>query len=489
MSTEKAPEPPKTEVPPPRKPGYTNPALQAMGIPRLRIPSRNWLIFWGVVGGLSGMYWYDRSERQKRRQYWKDQVSHIAQAPLGALELPRKVTVYLAPPPSDYLDITLTHFRQYIKPILVAAAVDYEVKTESKQGEIRNLVAEEIRNKRRKSLGLPTSEADPETRKDVLDKQIEQNLNRDQTGGIIIIGRGAYKEYLNGVQEGWLGPLEDPNPAPVAEKAQEKEISAPADKTVESLDDITSSSAEPIVADTFVADNVATSTESDAAAFDIAAEPTTAEPTTAEPTATEPIPAETTPASSNDDPTAFPDRKEDEAEVLGFEPDRTPQEEEEAKKRAEKPPVPKPYIVGLDKGVSAWSNETATPNEFALASEEEVSQPIGVMTHRHILGFLNMPIRVYRFFTRRRLADELGRSTAAVIFAATRPFDKATDPSLLIEEEQEDWPSKWKQKCVEKNSEWMWEFGVDERVADKLRVYTLDEANLKSNTNVEKKEE
>ncbi|KAF5093116.1 hypothetical protein D0Z00_004239 [Geotrichum galactomycetum] len=474
MSTEKAPEPPKTEVPPPRKPGYTNPALQAMGIPRLRIPSRNWLIFWGVVGGLSGMYWYDRSERQKRRQYWKDQVSHIAQAPLGALELPRKVTVYLAPPPSDYLDITLTHFRQYIKPILVAAAVDYEVKTESRQGEIRNLVAEEIRNKRRKGLGLPTSEADPETRKDALDRQIEQNLNRDQTGGIIIIGRGAYKEYVNGVQEGWLGPLEDPNPAPVAEKVQEKEITAPADKTVESLDDITGSSAE-----TIVADPLATPAESDVAASTIAAEPTVAEPTI----------AESTPASSNDDPAAFPDRKEDEAEVLGYEPDRTPQEEEEAKKKAEKPPVPKPYIDGLDKGVSAWTNETATPNEFALASEDEVSQPIGVMTHRHILGFLNMPIRVYRFFTRRHLADELGRSTAAVIFAATRPFDKATDPSLLIEEEHEDWPSKWKQKCVDKNSEWMWEFGVDERVAEKLRVYALDEANLKLDANVEKKEE
>jgi import inner membrane translocase subunit TIM54 len=393
----------------------------------------------------------------------------MAQVPLGALELPRKVTVYLAPPPSDYLDITLTHFRQYIKPVLVAAAVDYEVKTESRQGEIRNLVAEEIRNKRRKSLGLPTSEADPETRKDALDRQIEQNLNRDKTGGIIIIGRGAYKEYLNGVQEGWLGPLEDPNPATVVENAQ-KEILAPTDKTVESLDDITGSSAE-----TTIADPNATPAESDASVSTIAAEPTTAEPPT--------------PASSNDDPAAFPDRKEDEAEVLGYEPDRTPQEEEEAKKKAEKPPVPKPYINGLDKGVSAWTNETATPNEFALASEDEVSQPIGVMTHRHILGFLNMPIRVYRFFTRRHLADELGRSTAAVIFAATRPFDKAADPSLLIEEEHEDWPSKWKQKCVDKNSEWMWEFGVDERVAEKLRVYALDEANLKLDVNVEKKEE
>ena len=29
-------------------------------------------------------------------------------------------------------------------------------------------------------------------------------------GGIICVGRGAYKEYLSGVHEGLLGPLEKP---------------------------------------------------------------------------------------------------------------------------------------------------------------------------------------------------------------------------------------------------------------------------------------
>lgn len=427
-------------VKPPRSKGYTNPALQAMGIPRLRIPSRNWLIFWGVLGSVTGMYFYDRRERQKRRQFWKDRVSHLATTPMGALELPRRVTVYIAPPPADYLDITLSHFRQYIKPILVAAAVDYEVKTENRQGEIRNMVAEEIRNKRRSSQGLPTSDVDPENRKDALDRQIEQNLNRDQTGGVIIVGRGAYKEFMNGVQEGWLGPLDDPNPK--APEVVEKPLEPVADKPVETL-----------------AEALPESTTESTELFDDKAEAAPAEPT-------------------KKDPSEFPNREEDLEDVLGHEPEKAEEGEEgdDEKKKKKKAPVPKPYITGMSAsgGPKVWAEDLAEPVDFAMASPEDVSYPIAAMTHRHILGFLNFPIRIYRFFTRRHLADELGGATAAVIFAATRPYDFATDPDALIAEENEDWANKWKKKCVDNGSEWMWDFGVDERVAAKMRVYELD---------------
>lgn len=160
--------------------------------------------------GISGLIVYDRRERKNRRQFWKDQVSSFATVPMGAMELPRRVTVYMAPPPNDYLEITQQHFRQYIKPVLTAAAVDYTVVSESRQGEIRAKVAENIRNKRRRMHNLPTSEEEEENAKDDLDKQIERGIERDNTGGVICIGRGAYKEYLNGLQEGWLGPLEAP---------------------------------------------------------------------------------------------------------------------------------------------------------------------------------------------------------------------------------------------------------------------------------------
>lgn len=459
-----ATEAPAASVKPPRSKGYTNPALQAMGIPRLRIPSRNWLIFWGVVGSISGLYFYDRRERLKRRQLWKDRVAHFATVPMGALDLPRKVTVFIAPPPADYLDISLSHFRQYIKPILVAAAVDYEVKTEARQGELRHLVAEDIRNKRRKAQGLPTSDFDPENKKDALDRQIEQNLVRDQTGGVIIVGRGAYKEYMNGVQEGWLGPLEDPNP----KEPQVTETPAGTDKPVEVL------SEKPV--ETL---GEALGESLDDPLSELIAEVPTVETTDA------------APVKEEEDPSAFPDRKADEADILGYEPEDSKDGKPEEKK-PKKAPVPKPFITGMhansgnNGGPKVWAAEIPTPTEFAMATPEEVSQPIAIMSHRHVLGFLNFPIRIYRFFTRRYLADELGSSTAAVIFASTRPYNFSTDPDALVIEETEDWANKWKKKCIENGSEWMWDFGVDERVAEKMRVYEFDpETQTKFNTESE----
>lgn len=212
---------PKAEAPnskPNAKPRaeFRHPVLQMMGISRLRIPSRNWMIFWAVTGAIVGGYWYDRSERRKIRQAWKDKVADLANKPMGALELPRKVKVYMGPPPQDYLDTTERHFKRHIKPYLTAAAIDYEVVSEDQQGHIRAEVAEKIRNARRAAEGLPTTGYIP----DDLDEKIESKVTRDPTGGIICVGRGAYKEYMAGLQEGWMGPLEEP--PKITEKKRER---------------------------------------------------------------------------------------------------------------------------------------------------------------------------------------------------------------------------------------------------------------------------
>lgn len=411
------------------------------------------------------MYFYDRHERQKKRQLWKDRVSAFAKVPMGAMELPRKVTVFIAPPPADYLDVSMSHFKQYIKPILVAAAVDYEVKTENRQGEIRYAVAEEIRNKRRKAQGLPTSESDPETRKDALDKQIEQNLARDHTGGVIIVGRGAYKEFMNGVQEGWLGPLDDPNPK--EPEAVEKALEPVTDKPVETLGDGLLTQPTPV-----------------SESADPFAEPI------AEPTA-DVLSTDSTPTK---DPSAFPDRDEDEAQIMGHSLEKKEGEEGDEQKKEKKAPVPKPYIAGMhanagrNGGPKVWAAELPTPTDFAMASPEDISEPIAFLGHRHILGFLNFPIRIYRFFNRRALADELGGATAAVVFASTRPYDPVNDPNALIVEEENDWANKWKQKSIDNGSEWMWDFGVDERISEKLRVYELDDETKAKFTETKPKE-
>ncbi|ODV88916.1 hypothetical protein CANCADRAFT_20078, partial [Tortispora caseinolytica NRRL Y-17796] len=187
-----------------------NPALKALGLPRFRLPSRNWSIFWLVVGSITGGIIYDRREKKRIRNEWCERVSYLAKEPLSPLAMPRKVIVYMAPPPGDHIGVTEEHFRHYVKPILVAGALDFEVKKGMAQGEIRNMVANDIRNKRTGNVEGP----------DELLQPLNELLTRDNTGGVLCIGRGAYREYIDGVHEGWLGPTD--NTSEAADEAVKK---------------------------------------------------------------------------------------------------------------------------------------------------------------------------------------------------------------------------------------------------------------------------
>lgn len=410
----------------PKPKGYTNPALQAMGIPRLRIPSRNWCIFWAVTGSLTAMYVYDRRERKKKRQEWKDRVSFMATQRMDPMQLPRKVLVYVAPSPGDYLETTMSHFRQYIKPILVAAAIDYEVRSESRQGDIRAMVAEEIRNQRRSSVGLPTSEDEKTIENRQLQESLTEHLEKNQEGGVICVGRGAYKEYMNGVHEGWLGPLEAPvevnneTGIEAVNEVHKEEISSDAayntvDETHKEVNEIAPENAE----------NLGNS--------EINEEPLTTDIHQAE--------SETKPENENNND--------------------NDKEEEDKKDEEKRKPVPKPYILGQD------YMDAELPAEFSTLAKFD---PIAAIPHEHIQGFKNIPIRIYRFFNRRQVANEIGEATAAAIFGHTRAFNPRHDDQLLVEEEDY-WPNKWKKKGLESNSEWMREFIIDERVCGNMRVY------------------
>ncbi|KAK7204298.1 mitochondrial import inner membrane translocase subunit Tim54 [Myxozyma melibiosi] len=392
-----------TEPPPPR-----NPVFEAMGIPRIRLPGPKMSLFLLTVGGIAGLIYYDRRERRANRQRWKDRVSFLAQEPLPVTALPRSVKVYLSPPPGDHMDITMTHFTQYVKPILTAAAIDWEVVKEYRQGDIRYSVAEEIRKQRR-----------GDDDRNEYEKKAAANLTRDPSGGAICIGRGAYKEYLHGVHEGWLGPLEPPAlpepelPTKPENVAQDQTSAAAADAR-----------------DAFVENAATAVSEAD--------------------------------ASSSAPPTP---------------PSETESEEERKKKEEEAKKPPKPYISTADYA------SASTPPEFAKLDH---LGPVMYVPHPHILGFRHTPIRTYRFFTRRDLADSVGRATAAVALNNTRPFVSRIDVDAGKHEEDE-WPTKWKQTGLERGSEWMQDVVVDERVVEKLRVYEVpaefDEQSPSTNEN------
>ncbi|ODQ46247.1 hypothetical protein PICMEDRAFT_126855 [Pichia membranifaciens NRRL Y-2026] len=247
---------------------YSNPAFAALGIKSFKLPSRNWMIFWTVVGTLGGGIVYDKwKQRQLRAQYMEMYANKCANYPVD--EVHRKLRIYVSPPPNDYLDESMKYFRRFVKPIINASGVDFELVTMERQGDIRYKVAEEIRALRREKAGLEPKKKKEEddTGKEVsastpaaaaninpvfqsykvenpkneegeikavrdlyepmdvlgvkrvfgdFHQRVENVKSEDalvtnvrDAGGIICIGRGAFKEYINGVHEGLLGPLEE----------------------------------------------------------------------------------------------------------------------------------------------------------------------------------------------------------------------------------------------------------------------------------------
>lgn len=517
---------------PARKPGYTNPALRAMGIRQLRLPSRNWMIFWTVCGTIGGGIYYDRHERKKVRQQYKDAVSYLGEKPLSGLQVPRKVTVFVAPPPGDYLDHVLTHFRAYIKPILTAAALDFEVKQESRQGEIRYVVAEGIRNYRREKMGLPkepsrlmvdeeeynklVAEQNAEVERlkagrenkpnpnptfqafsqinkptsdepemsvavagtisqEQLDKEITSRLEFDPESGVICVGRGAYKEYLAGLHEGWLGPLQDPRPDEDTRKAYEEFPDRDRDD-----EDALGQLKEPVQVEQV--DTLQGTTEM---VKDISESISESNGVT---TTTDVV---QTPAGPEDVVTEEIKKPKTLKEMTPEEWDpKAPLPEIKRK------PVPKPYITpdeyseaelseyyasGFENASTAHStvssNINQQPNDLHSPSgsgtafvDQFFFSPIAVIPHRHIMGFLNTPLRIVRYFNKRAIADEVGAATVVAVTGDTRPFDCNKDQDILLSEES-DWPSKWVKKGQDNGSEWVQPVKVDQRVMEKVKVY------------------
>lgn len=168
--------------------------------------------------------------------------------------MPRKLTIYLEAPPGDGLRIAQDHFREYIKPVLAESGLDWEFRQGRQQGDIRAVVAEEVRKKRRrveKDLGSAVTgdavDDEEPTQEEITDAfRKEHNIPEyDGLRGDIVIGRHTWKEYIRGLHEGWLGPLKmpphaqpDPEPAPAEGEEEENRVKRPPQpKPYNSVDD------------------------------------------------------------------------------------------------------------------------------------------------------------------------------------------------------------------------------------------------------------
>ncbi|KZT27338.1 hypothetical protein NEOLEDRAFT_1130870 [Neolentinus lepideus HHB14362 ss-1] len=185
--------------------------LGRLGIPswllqRPKLPSRNWLIFLSITSTVTGCYIYDRRECKRIRKEYQDKVRFLAEEPLGSLDLPRKVVVYAAKwPGDDDWDRGMRYFRKYVKPILVAAAIDYDMIKGQRHGDITRRIADEIKTHRRELLGL--DKKSDSVMPSPTDQSPEVIRRRELEGGLVIVGRPTFKEFMAGLKKGWSETL------------------------------------------------------------------------------------------------------------------------------------------------------------------------------------------------------------------------------------------------------------------------------------------
>jgi import inner membrane translocase subunit TIM54 len=196
-----------------------NPIYKYLGLGenfRPRLPSRNWTIFLSITGSFAAAVIYDKREKKRVQRKWCKLVEHVAKEPLDPRAMPRKLTVFLEGPPSDGLRTAQDHFKEYVKPILVASGLDWEFIQGRKEGDVRAELAEKIRNAR--SPPEQRTEDDPVA--EIRQRSGIQEFEGPR--GDVVIGLHTWKEYVRGLHEGWLGPLTPP-PKPAEEKPADEQ--------------------------------------------------------------------------------------------------------------------------------------------------------------------------------------------------------------------------------------------------------------------------
>ena len=169
-------------------------------------------------------------------------------------------------------------------------------------------------------------------------------------------------------------------------------------------------------------------------------------------------------------------------------PEKPPEE-----KKDEKPKQPiqtPPYIL-----------TSHYPSAMLADSTPDPLPPATVIPFPHLLGFLNTPVRIYRFLNRRHLADDTGREVAALVLAshirafnAHRDFVSSTDSGVspstgstdvgpisgrweqeeLLEQEERDWhQSAWKRYRGEPERILRNQMVIEPRIGDRMRRFEL----------------
>ncbi|EPX71267.1 TIM22 inner membrane protein import complex subunit Tim54 [Schizosaccharomyces octosporus yFS286] len=312
------------------------------------MPGRNMSIFLGLVGCVSGGIYYDTHQKNLTIQKYCNQVAHLAKAPLEPQALPRKVRVYLHGPPGDGIWVAREEFEKYVRPILNAAAVDFEVFESKGEGNLLEQIATSVWKKRNGISEVPEAE---KFIKSFLKESDEPSVN-------LLFGRHALKEFLYGIKYAFS---DEYNEKVVNEMKKEQE------KAVK----LTDSSENSKTSDT----------------------------------------SETSEANDSNSQQISNSQSSENTE----EEQTTPVED-----------------------ISLCKNLTLN-GDVPLG----LVDLIALYPLPHLLGFTNTPRRIYRFFRRRYLAEELGEITKNIVLNLESVSIPLTDGPMLLQEEEADWPKQY----------------------------------------------
>ncbi|KAJ3124837.1 mitochondrial import inner membrane translocase subunit tim54 [Nowakowskiella sp. JEL0407] len=187
---------------------------------RSKLPSRNWLIFLGSVASITSVIAYDSKKCSDIKAEYKLKAKEIADQPLNTSDPVRKLIIYIAP-----TELARWSFKRHVKPVLDAAALDYEIFDASRPGRIQKSVRERIwdgkdiqKESDEKSALLELQKKkfneswwsllfpypfDQVEEVDIMERARGPRYSSDI--GLVAIGRDAWRELLNGIEEGSFG--------------------------------------------------------------------------------------------------------------------------------------------------------------------------------------------------------------------------------------------------------------------------------------------
>ncbi|KAI9487569.1 MAG: mitochondrial import inner membrane translocase subunit Tim54 [Benjaminiella poitrasii] len=342
----------------------------------LKAPSKGTVIFSGIAGAISGIIYVSNKNTEEAKKRIAQRVSFLAEKPCGVHEMPRKVLVYISAPPGDSIEKSRNWFREYVKPVLVAGAVDYEVKEAKSTGQIESSVIEEIVKSRREATEKE-SVANDTTQKHTSNNpfaapamgEIMHQRQKDNTkfDGILAIGRNAYREVLDGFSKGCDASL-----AVVEEKP-------PVEDTIETK-------------------------------------------------------IEESQNNSNED------------QLVEKEPLITNDEEK---------------ILDQPQSIEDNDQYFSLPPEFA---------PVMYIPHVNIIGWSNLPYRLYMWYADYKRIEDVGKYVVAVVLNKTRPIERRD--ADLGQREKKYWIGEDSVKELKENDK---PIVIDERIIEKLKTYTSED--------------